>query len=69
MKVIYVGIAPTIINSTKSLISNGYTVTVYGTKNPFSNPEKIDIESTIIYFRQAYITLLLSKILLFINYK
>ncbi len=57
----YVGIAPTIINLSKSLNDCGYLVTIYGTKNPISTPDKIGNNTQGIYFSQVSDAPLLSR--------
>jgi glycosyltransferase involved in cell wall biosynthesis len=50
----YVGVAPTIVNTSKILDSSGYYVTIYGNKNDYStSPGYLGDKVKIIYFRKA----------------
>lgn len=50
----YVGVAPTIINLSKVMQSQGYVVTIYATENDYAQPGKIGKNVEIIYFRKDF---------------
>ena len=50
----YVGIAPTIINLSTSLENQGYTVTIFATKNDVPQPKKLGSEVEILYFKKKF---------------
>lgn len=49
----YVGIAPTIINISKLLDKQGYTVNIYGTKNNYPSPGELGEKIESIYFTKG----------------
>ncbi|MFB2837563.1 hypothetical protein [Floridanema evergladense] len=48
----YVGIAPTVINATKLLVRNGYSVNIYGRDNKYAEPGEMGEKVRIFYFRE-----------------
>jgi len=48
----YVGIAPTVINATKLLVGNGYSVNIYAKENKYAEPGEMGEKVRIFYFRE-----------------
>jgi glycosyltransferase involved in cell wall biosynthesis len=49
----YVGVSPTVANTTKILAQNGYLVNIYGTKNKYPAPGDLGDEVKIFYFKKG----------------
>ena len=53
----YVGIAPTIINLSKALENQGYSVTIFATENDVPQPKSLGDKVEILYFKKKFKTI------------